>query len=143
MALGGGLISLGAVVLAQQACLRPLTPLTLSIVPIGAALGPLVGIAFGIGRPIHQSSRTAVPTDDNPPEKPRTQSRDIYQFRASTGACVACRNHAQNKVYATADAMRRAHPGCRCTIDWRPVDQASHDAYFQSGLEYDPRRARL
>lgn len=141
LALGGGLISLGAVVLAQHACIRPLTPLTLSIVPIGAAIGPVAGIAFGIGRPFKSSSST-LPPSDSAPQQPRTEARNIYQYRASPGACLACRNHAQNKVFATADAMRRAHPGCRCTIDWRPVDQASYDAYFHAGLEYDPRRAR-
>lgn len=131
LAWGGALTAFGGVVLVQQACIQPLTPLTMAIIPLGALMGPIIGIAFGRGEPVQY-----VP----PPEQPRTQAKNIYQFRAPSNACAACKNHAMNKVYASAEAMKRPHPGCHCTIDWRPVDEASYAAYFRSGPEYDPRR---
>jgi hypothetical protein len=140
LAVGGGLVALGGVVLMQQACIQPLTPMTMAIIPIGAVLGPVIGIAFGRGTPIAYVPPAAPVT---PPEQPRSQARNIYQYRASAHACLACRNHAMNKVYASAEAMKRAHPGCKCTIDWRPVDEASYAAYFRAGPEYDPRRTRV
>jgi hypothetical protein len=81
-------------------------------------------------------------TPPTQPDQPRTEAKNIYQFRASPKACRACKNHAMNKVYASSEAMKRPHAGCHCTIDWRPVDEASYAAYFGTGPEYDPRRAR-
>jgi hypothetical protein len=132
MALGGLFSALGGVVLMQQACVRPLTAATAAIIPIGAVLTGTVGLVFGRGTPVPVTPRG---------EQPRTEAPLIYQFRAPGGACQACRQHALHKVYATAEAMKRAHPGCRCPIDWRPVDQASWQAYFRSGPAYDGRRA--
>lgn len=88
LALGGGLISLGAVVLAQQACLRPLTPLTLSIVPIGAALGPLVGIAFGKrSRPTTTRRRSPA---RNPATSTSSERRPERASRAGTTRRTRC-----------------------------------------------------
>jgi hypothetical protein len=145
LATGGALTALGAVVLMQQMCIRPLTPLMLSIIPLGAVLAGTVAMIHGRGMPVPWTQPEAPPVtrQPTPPAKqqPRTEAKNIYQFRAPAKACTACKQHAMNKVYASSAAMKRAHPGCRCTVDWRPVDEASYTAYFRTGPEYDPRRA--
>lgn len=43
--------------------------------------------------------------------------RVAYRLDASAeGGCKACRRHAQNKLFASAADVTRAHPGCRCKV---------------------------
>jgi hypothetical protein len=57
-------------------------------------------------------------------------------FRLSTrnhrAACAACRAHAANRIYRTAEAADagRAHAGCSCRVLSHEIDTARYDTWF-------------
>jgi hypothetical protein len=52
--------------------------------------------------------------------------------RADGGcACHACEQHAANKLFASRDAVVRAHTGCNCQIDTLALPRGKWEALFQ------------
>lgn len=56
----------------------------------------------------------------------------------SCNACYACINHAKNKRWASEEAIRRAHPCCRCSVkvSWAP--KRAFEQMFGSGAAFQP-----
>lgn len=139
---GGFLGALGGVVLLQQGCVLPLTPVTLA----GAAVAGVGGFGL-IGLIVRKMPGTApVPAtgaDVDQDDRSRRERMTVYQFTAAPGSCSACRNHALNRVYMKAETMRRAHPGCTCSITSMDVEETAYWAYFQNGGVYDRRKPIL
>ena len=56
----------------------------------------------------------------------------------SCNACYACINHANNKRWASAEAITRAHPCCRCSVKHSMVPEAEFLTMFGSGASFIP-----
>lgn len=68
-------------------------------------------------------------------------------FRLSTHrrqSCTACKRHAANRFFATADAVERAHPGCNCRVVAHPLPVGVWFCMFRNGTiqSYDVRSGR-
>jgi hypothetical protein len=65
---------------------------------------------------------------------------------SSCSTCRACRNHAAAKRWPTAEAVRRAHPNCDCTVRVMKVPRPLFAQMFGAGVvlrpEYDLRSRR-
>jgi hypothetical protein len=46
-------------------------------------------------------------------------------------ACHACQRHAANKLFASRDAVVRAHTGCNCQVDTLSLPRGKWVALFQ------------
>jgi hypothetical protein len=71
------------------------------------------------------------------------KTQPTFALTPNGGACNACRQHATNKVFPTADAAStfRAHKGCRCTPgEGTTVSPAVYAALFQGGAQSQDRR---
>jgi hypothetical protein len=71
------------------------------------------------------------------------KTQPTWALSPNGGACNACRQHAANKVFPTADAADtfRAHRGCRCTpVDGQQVSAPVHAALFEGGAQSVDRR---
>jgi hypothetical protein len=61
--------------------------------------------------------------------------------------CSACHKHAEAKLWAGAQYVRRAHPGCRCVVKSRLVPEAAFRRLFPgqgtsaAKTEWDVRRS--
>lgn len=53
-------------------------------------------------------------------------------------ACYACINHANNKRWASEDAITRAHECCRCSVKRSRVPAAAFEAMFGTGGNFTP-----
>ena len=61
--------------------------------------------------------------------------------RRGQSACTACRQHAANKLFATAAAAasNRAHLGCDCRIKPIRISSADFKRFFAADPVYDRR----
>jgi hypothetical protein len=72
------------------------------------------------------------------PDCSSIQCADQTELRHSCNSCNACRNHARNKRWASAEAVRRAHDCCRCTVKSTYVLRGIHEGMFGTGASFRP-----
>jgi S-formylglutathione hydrolase FrmB len=95
-----------------------------------AVLGISIGAlgAFALGLPLVASAAGQVPVWRLDP----VHRQGPGGYSAGCSACHACREHAQNKIFASksAAAKGRAHEGCTCTVVRTSISEASFVQLF-------------
>jgi hypothetical protein len=66
------------------------------------------------------------------PKRPTQKAFRLVTGCAAAGgcACHACQQHAANKLFASRDAVVRAHPGCNCQVTTQALPRAIWIALF-------------